>query len=952
MSRRLFRAFRILKRGMALDKRGVVLSGTNLAKEIRESLAKDVATLRTKLPNFSPGLAIVQVGGREDSNVYIRMKIKAANEIGINATHVKLPNTTTEAELLNKLYKLNNDPATHGIIVQMPLDSVNKIDSHLITDTVSPEKDVDGLNTINEGRVAIGDMTGFLPCTPNGCIELIKKSGVPISGAQAVVLGRSKIVGTPAAELLKWQNATVTVCHSRTKDLPKVVSQADILVVGIGQAEMVKGSWIKPGAVVIDCGINSIPDPSKQSGQRLVGDVAYSEALPIASYITPVPGGVGPMTVAMLMKNTVISAQRAAEKLLNSKWNLRTLPLRFEDPIPNDITIARSQEPKNIANLAEEIGLSPSEYSLYGNKKAKVSLKVLERLKDQKNGKYVVVVGITPTPLGEGKSTTTLGLAQALAAHRGKNSFATLRQPSQGPTFGVKGGAAGGGYSQVIPMEDFNLHLTGDIHAVGAANNLLAAQIDARYFHESTQQNKALYDRLVPTIKGVRKFSNIQLRRLQKLGINKTDPNSLTEEEQGRFARLDIDPNNVTWTRVVDINDRFLRQITIGQSPTEKGKIRETSFCISVGSEIMAVLALATSVQDMKNRLANIVVGFSKDGVPLTADDFGVTGALAVLLKDAIEPTLMQSLEGTPVLVHTGPFANIAHGCSSIIADAISLKLVGADGYVLTEAGFGSDIGMEKFFDIKCRTSGHIPNAVVLVTTVRALKMHGGGPPVTPGSPLKKEYVTENLELVKKGLPNLLKHISNGNKFGVPVVVAINTHSSDTAAELNIIRDAALANGATDAVICTHWARGGAGALDLADAVIAATNKPSNFKPLYNLDASIEEKINIVAKEMYGAGKVILADKVKQKIEEYKKFGYDRLPLCMAKTSNSLTGDASIKGAPTGFTLDITDIFVSVGAGFVVPMVGEIQRMPGLSTRPSIYDMDWNSETDEIEGLF
>ncbi|XP_066589052.1 C-1-tetrahydrofolate synthase, cytoplasmic [Prorops nasuta] len=932
--------------------RGVVLSGTDLAKEIRDSLAKDVAAIKSKLPDYAPGLAIVQVGGREDSNVYIRMKIKAASEIGIVATHVKLPNTTTEIELLNKLNKLNNDPNTHGIIVQMPLDSVNKINSHLITDSVIPEKDVDGLNTINEGRVAIGDLSGFLPCTPNGCIELIKKSGVPMSGARAVVLGRSKIVGTPIAELLKWHNATVTVCHSKTNNLPGVVSEADILVVGIGQAEMVKGSWIKPGAVVIDCGINTIPDKSKKSGQRLVGDVAYEEAAKNASYITPVPGGVGPMTVAMLMKNTVISAQRAVEKLLSPKWNIGLLKIHPEKPVPSDIAISRSQEPKPINTLAEEIGLFPNEFSPYGSKKAKVGLSVLNRLKNQENGKFVVVAGITPTPFGEGKSTTSLGLVQALTAHRGINSVATLRQPSQGPTFGVKGGAAGGGYSQVIPMEEFNLHLTGDIHAVTAANNLLAAQIDARYFHETTQSDKALYDRLVPTIKGVRKFSKIQLRRLRKLGITKTDPDSLTEEERTKFARLNIDPQNITWTRCVDINDRFLRQITIGQGPTEKGKERKTSFCISVGSEIMAILALSKNVDDLKERLGNIVVGFSKDGTPLTAEDFGMTGAMAILLRDAIEPTLMQSLEGTPVLVHAGPFANIAHGCSSIVADAIGLKLVGPDGIVVTEAGFGSDIGMEKFFNIKCKTSGHVPNAVVLVATVRALKMHGGGPTVTPGAALKKEYVEEHLDLVEKGLPNLEKHISNGVKFGVPVIVAINSHSTDTQAELQLVKKAALAAGASAAVVCNHWAEGGAGALELADAVVEATKKASNFKFLYGLNTSIEEKINIIAKEMYGAGNVVLADTVREKIKTYNQLGYDKLPLCMAKTSNSLTGDASIKGAPTGFTLNITDIFTSVGAGFIVPMVGDIMLMPGLSTRPSIYDMDWNSETDEIEGLF
>ncbi|XP_029661141.1 C-1-tetrahydrofolate synthase, cytoplasmic isoform X4 [Formica exsecta] len=937
---------------MATDKRGVVLSGIQLAREIREELIKDVSALKEKLRNFAPGLAIVQVGAREDSNVYIKMKISAAREIGIDVQHCQLPNTTTEIELINKINKLNDDPNVHGIIVQMPLDSVNKINSHLITDLVLPAKDVDGLNTINEGRVAIGDLSGFLPCTPNGCIELIKRSGVPIAGAQAVVLGRSKIVGTPVAELLKWHNATVTVCHSKTKNLPDVVRQADILVVGIGQPKLVKGNWIKPGAVVIDCGINPVSDPTKKNGQRLVGDVDYEEAAKVASYITPVPGGVGPMTVAMLMKNTVLSAQKSAEKLLNVQWKLRILKLNPVRPVPSDINVSRSQQPKPIATLAEEIGLLSNEFSPYGSKKAKIGLSVLQRLKDQPNGKYVVVAGITPTPFGEGKSTTSLGLVQALTAHRGTNSFVNLRQPSQGPTFGVKGGAAGGGYSQVIPMEEFNLHLTGDIHAVTAANNLLAAQVDARYFHETTQNDKALYDRLVPSIKGVRQFSKIQLRRLQKLGITKTDPNALTEEEQSRFARLDIDPTNITWTRVVDINDRYLRKITIGQSPTEKGKTRESSFRISVGSEVMAILALSTDVEDMKRRLGNIVVGFSNSGEPLTAEDFGMTGAMAILLKDAIEPTLMQSLEGTPVMVHAGPFANIAHGCSSIIADAIALKLVGPQGIVVTEAGFGSDIGLEKFYNIKCRASGHVPNAVVLVATIRALKMHGGGPPVTTGAPLKKAYLEENIELVRKGLPNLQKHISNCLKYGVPVVVAINSHTTDTPGELEVVKQAALENGASDAVVCTHWADGGPGALALADAVIAATEKPSNFKLLYDLEDSIEEKINKIAKEMYGAGQVVFTEAVQKKIENYNKLGYNKFAICMAKTANSVTGDQSIKGAPTGFTLNITNIFVSVGARFVVPMVGEIMMMPGLSTRPSIYDMDWNSETDEIEGLF
>ncbi|XP_017057491.1 C-1-tetrahydrofolate synthase, cytoplasmic isoform X1 [Drosophila ficusphila] len=929
-----------------------IISGTAVAKSIREELRNEVADMGKQLADFVPGLRIVQVGGREDSNVYIRMKIKAATEIGIDASHVQLPRSITELELLDKINDLNEDPRVHGIIVQMPLDCDTPIDSHRITDAVSPEKDVDGLHTVNEGRLAIGDLGGFLPCTPWGCLELIRRSGVEIAGARAVVLGRSKIVGTPAAELLKWANATVTVCHSKTRNLEEITRSADILVVGIGVAEMVKGSWIKPGAVVIDCGINVKPDASKASSSRLVGDVDYQEALKVAGHITPVPGGVGPMTVAMLMKNTVRSAARSLKRLIKSEWSLQPLPVKPLRPVPSDIVIARAQKPKDIAVLAKEIGLESREVSLYGNKKAKIALSVLERLADKEAGNYVVVAGMTPTPLGEGKTTTLMGLVQALGAHRQRNTMAALRQPSQGPTFGIKGGAAGGGYAQVIPMEEFNLHLTGDIHAVSAANNLLAAQLDTRIFHENTQKDKALYDRLVPKIKGQRKFSPIQLRRLQKLGITKTDPDSLTEEEYGSFARLDIDPETIMWERVVDINDRYLRSITVGQSPTEKGISRETRFSISVASEIMAVLALSRGLEDMKRRLADMVVAFDKKGKPVTADDLGVTGALAVLLKDSLEPNLMQSLEGTPVLVHAGPFANIAHGCNSIIADEIGLKLVGKNGFVCTEAGFGSDIGMEKFCNIKCRTSGRKPNAMVLVATVRAIKMHGGGAPVTPGAPLNKQYTEENLELLEKGLPNLLQHIANGKAFGMPVVVSLNAHSADTPAEHELVKKAALEAGAFAAVVSTHWADGGAGAVELADAVIKACELGNQFRLLYDLELPLLDKMNKIATTMYGAGKVALAPAAEEKLKRLEEAGFGNLPICMSKVSGSFTGDAKIKGAPKGFILDVEDVYVSAGAGFVVAMCGEVTKMPGLPTRPAIYDIDLNTETGEIEGLF
>ena len=419
-------------------------------------------------------------------------------------------------------------------------------------------------------------------------------------------------------------------------------------------------------------------------------------------------------------------------------------PIALKSPVPSDIDIAQAATLKPIAQVAEEMGLLQSELELYGDYKAKIKLEVLERLAGAPDGKYIDVTAITPTPLGEGKTTTTVGLSQAIGAHLGRSVITCIRQPSQGPTFGIKGGAAGGGYSQVIPMEDFNLHLTGDIHAITAANNLLAAAIDTRMFHESGQSDIALFNRLCPKDKkGKRHFARGMMGRLAKLGITETDPDQLTEEQKAKFARLDIDPETVTWRRAVDVNDRMLRGITIGQGAQEKGFELHTNYYISVASELLAILALATSLEDMHDRIAKMVIGQSRAGEPITADDLGVAGALTVLMKDTIKPNLMQTLEGTPVLVHAGPFANIAHGNSSIMADKIALKL--AD-FVITESGFGADMGMEKFFDIKCRYSGNVPDVVVVVATVRALIMHGGGPKVTAGAPLAAEYIDEKLE--------------------------------------------------------------------------------------------------------------------------------------------------------------------------------------------------------------
>lgn len=626
-------------------------------------------------------------------------------------------------------------------------------------------------------------------------------------------------------------------------------------------------------------------------------------------------------------------------------------------PVPSDIDISQDITPQNIAEVARDAGILPEELDLYGSYKAKVSLDVRERLKDSPDGNYVVVTGINPTPLGEGKSTTLVGLCQALGAHLNKKVFTCIRQPSQGPTFGIKGGAAGGGYSQVVPMEEFNLHLTGDIHAITASNNLLAAAIDTRMFHEDTQKDEALFNRLCPAKNGVRRFAPVMLKRLAKLNITGTEPEQLSEEERARFARLDIDPDSITWQRVLDTCDRFLRRVTVGEGPAEKGRTRQTGFDITVASEIMAILALTTSLADMRDRLGRMMIGRSRAGEPVTADDLGVGGALTVLMKDAIKPTLMQTAEGTPVFVHAGPFANIAHGNSSIVADQLALKLVGPEGYCLTECGFGADIGMEKFFNIKCRYSGLVPQCAVLVATVRALKMHGGGPAVVAGRPLDDAYLTENLELLDGGCANMQHHIRNALKFGVSVVVAVNHMSSDSPAEVELVRSKAMEAGATSAVVSTHWADGGAGAVALGEAVVSAcaearAQAESQFRFLYPLEMGIAEKIETIAKSIYGADGVEFSDLAREQIEYYTAQGFANLPVCCAKTHLSLSTDPKLKGVPTGFTVAVREIRASVGAGFLYPLMGDIMTVPGLPTRPGFYDVDVDLETGRIVGLF
>lgn len=900
------------------------IDGTAIARKTRERINADIKKTQETNPRYKPSLTIVQVGNRSDSSTYVKMKLKAAEEANIVCDLVHYPEDISEAELLQNIYKFNNDSSIHGILVQLPIPE--HMSEHTITSAVAEEKDVDGFGANNIGELSKrGGHPLFTPCTPKGVMVLLDESGVEVKGKHAVVLGRSDIVGSPVSSLLRNADATVTVCHSRTQNLEEYIKNADILVAAIGKPNFVKGEWLKHGAVVIDVGTNFVPDDSKKSGQRLVGDVDFDSAANVASKITPVPGGVGPMTVAMLLQNVINAATAYFDR--QKARHITPLPLKLVTPVPSDIVVSRSQRPKQITTVANEVGIAPHELEPYGYSKAKVDLTVLQRLSHRRNGRYVLVSGITPTPLGEGKSTTTVGLTQALAGHLDRIAFANVRQPSQGPTFGIKGGAAGGGFSQVIPMDEFNLHLTGDIHAITAANNLLAAAIETRMFHESTQKDGALFNRLVPLKKGKRTFDNpVFQRRLKKVGIEKTDPEDLTIEEKGKFARLDIAPETITWRRVLDVNDRHLRAITVGQAPTEKGLTRETGFDISVASECMAILALSNDLADMRDRLGRMVVATSRSGDPVTCDDIGAAGALTALMKDAIKPNLMQTVEGTPVFVHAGPFANISIGASSVLADKIALKLAGTEadedhnkktGFVVTEAGFDFTMGGERFFNIKCRSSGLVPDVVVVVATVRALKVHGGGPEIVPGAALDEVYRTENVDILRKGCVNLRKHISNAREYGIPVVVAINKFATDSEAEIAVVREEALAAGATDAIPANHWAEGGKGAVDLAQGVIKASALEKHFQLLYDLHSSVQERIEAIGKKMYGAEKVEFSELAQKKVDTYQKQGFGNLPICIAKTQYSLSHDPALKGAPTGFTVPIRDVRLAVGAGYL-----------------------------------
>ena len=566
--------------------------------------------------------------------------------------------------------------------------------------------------------------------------------------------------------------------------------------------------------------------------------------------------------------------------------------------VPSDLDIARSVTPRRIVDVAAELGLTEADIELYGPVKAKVSLTAIERLEAQNpRGKYILVTAITPTPLGEGKTTTTVGLAQGLN-RIGKRAAVAIRQPSLGPVFGIKGGAAGGGYSQVIPMEDFNLHLTGDVHAIGAAHNLAAAFIDNSLHHKNP---------------------------------------------------LGIDPFTIAWPRVVDISDRALRRMVIGLGGRENGVPRETETVITVASEVMAILALARDLPDLRARLGRIVLAQTTDGRPVTAEDLKVAGAMTALLVDAIKPNLLQTLEGGPAFVHCGPFANIAHGNNSILADRLALATNEA---VCTEAGFGADMGAEKFFDIKCRASGLRPDAAVIVATIRALKMHGGVGRIVAGKPLDPALAVEDVEAVRRGAENLAAQIETVRAYNVPAVVAINAFPTDTPAEVAAIQDVARAAGARDAVVTTHWADGGRGAEALAHAVWAAAEDGApEFQFLYPDDAPLRTKIETIATRIYGAAGVEYQPAAAKALKLYEELGFGHLPVCMAKTQYSLSHDANLKGRPRGFTLPVREVRLSAGAGFITPLCGEMRTMPGLPSKPGGENIDIDADGN-IVGLF
>eukprot|EP00397_Hematodinium_sp_SG-2012_P001563 GEMP01001566.1.p1 GENE.GEMP01001566.1~~GEMP01001566.1.p1 ORF type:complete len:911 (-),score=177.59 GEMP01001566.1:2509-5241(-) len=893
-----------------------ILDGRQLSLNIRNKVRDESIELFNKVKR-KPGLAIIQVGEDAPSKVYVGHKVKAGIDCGLHVEHLKLPRSSNEANILATIHAINENDDIHGVILQLPVDSAEEVNVDRCIEAIDPKKDVDGLHFKNAGQLARGMMNNgtLLPCTPRGCMELLRAhSPRPLRGMKAVVLGRSKIVGSPIAELLKWEDVTVTTVHSRTPpdQVIALCREADIVVAACRQPQFLKGYMLKPGAMVVDVGINSIPDATKKSGARIVGDVDYDSCKEVAGYITPVPGHVGPMTIAMLLQNTLDAAKRYMVADF-TRWDTRPLSLPVVRPAAvDDFALNQMFKPKHITEVSKEMRLFPHEVLQSGPFKAKLdSERILRRLGGEHRGKYVVVSSVTPTRSGEGKTTTVLGLSQAFMAHLRINCLATLREPSLGPTFSLKGGGTGGGLSQVIPSEDMNLHFNGDIHAVSATQNLLAAATDNCIARENFPQPiEILFGRLTRT--GT--FTKAQLERLQKLGITKTNPSEFTAEEMKKFATRGLVRDKMTIRRVLDVNDAFI----------------ENQFNCTASSEVMNILALAHDYNDLVERLKHIVVGRSPQGF-VTARDICVDGALAILMKQASQPNLIQNLEGGPVMVHAGPFAGLGPGVSSVMADTLGLRMVGEDGFVVTEAGFGSDLGLEKFVNIKTRVDDIlIPDVCIVVVTTKSLMTTARS---VGSHATKSEALRHGAEV------NLRKHIGIVKQFNIPMVVAVNTFDSDSLEELESIRQLALEFGADDAVICRHFQEGGRGAVELAESVQKLSQRKYKLNRSYELHDSIEDKLHSVATKVYGREGISLTDAAKDSLRLFEA-DYKHLPVCCNMS-------------PFGFhapkiteTLLIRDLHLQAGSGLIIADCGpdNYNYMPALPSRPRFTDIGIDNE--------
>ncbi|GAB5353450.1 hypothetical protein AAMO2058_000037400 [Amorphochlora amoebiformis] len=925
-----------------------MVDGRSIARRMIEDFKEEVKTFEER-----PCLCIIQVGDRKDSSMYVRNKCIAAEYIGMETLYIKLPVDVDESHLISEIKKRNLDPAVHGIIVQQPTPSSISVAN--IEAAIDPRKDVDAFHPSNQGLLMSQPNPPLVPCTALAVMRILDEVGLPLEGKRAVVMGRSKIAGAPIAALLRHRNMTVTVCHSKSQNTPEIARSADVLVVAIGQCELVDETYVKPGAVVVDVGIHLKKTSdrrfmnSRMDGFQALGDTKQTEIQKLASHLTPVPGGVGPLTVAMVLHNTIqcykdhntekLSEISSGTEVNGSEDRIagaygwpgnKEMPRMVAEgrypEIGSDSQINLAYKPRDVQDIAGDLGIDKKHIRLYGNHMAKIGLNtganasLLHTLGNNRKSKYVAVSGMTPTKFGEGKTTTLLGLCQAFA-RKEIMSIGAIRQPSQGPTFGLKGGAAGGGMSQVAPITDMNLHLTGDIHAVMAANNLLAAQIDARVLHEKKLSDALLEKHLLgietkeddpPPGYGSQQLGPPahMLRRIDRLG--------------DATSALRLSVKDVLWRRVLDTNDRMLREIVIGAGLREQKAKRTTGFDMAAASEVMAIVSLSTSMEDLYKRLNNILAATDTNGRFLTADDFGAVGAMAALLKDAIEPTLMQTLEGSPVLVHGGPFANIAHGNSSIIADMIGLSLMeDHEGYVITEGGFGSDMGLEKFFHIKCNASGLSPDCVVIVGTVKAIRHHAQGGPL------------------KEGCLNLAKHLDIARKFGVPAIAAINVHGSDSTDELDVVSRTMEELTGFPPIITSPYFEGGEGCMALAEAVEDACQASSgSHMPLYKTSDSFYKKMDTIAREVYGADGIEITDTAREKLAIFGGAGYDHLPICVAKTQYSLSHDPHLLNVPSGFTVPVRNLTLSGGAGFICAYLGDIQTMPGLPVRPALMDVD------------